>query len=94
MRALSFLLALAGCGTGLWAALKWYNASRVELDFPLDKKYPDRANSRIPDEEQLEIDLTFVRAIAWSAELNKWAAIWTGPSTALNGLAVLANTLT
>jgi hypothetical protein len=97
MKGLSTLLALAASGAGGWAALKWYNASKVEID--LGYTYPGMPPGetysrmgvgfpRIPESGDPAMQQMNETAATWdamkkAARLNKVAAGWTALSAAL-----------
>ncbi len=82
MRYVGTLLALAAMGAGLRAALKWYEASRVEVQLSPDIHVPDL-------DAQGHIVATW-NALSESAALNKTAALWPAASVMLSAMSALA----
>jgi len=75
-RAIRLALAFGALVTGLIAAFRWWQSSRVEV-----RATRDRAES-----EDHVAQLAIIRAFAKSADLNKRAARWTALAVILDGL--------
>lgn len=77
----SLLSAGLACGSGLWAALEWWKASRIPV-VPAWGVEPGEATNSMQG---------WIAAIMVAADKsnrqNARAAIWTGASVALSGLA-------
>jgi hypothetical protein len=98
-------LATAACGSGLWAAWKWREASLVPVDpgwgppgtaeTYLVPGYGIEARRHIqpldPAQSNSELSTAIWAAASASARLNKVAAIWTAVSVALGGLSTFAD---
>jgi hypothetical protein len=93
MSYLSIALAGVGLGTGIWAAYRWFKASKVrlpttltvpEIDLPRGMHGPHLAVNAL-----IETHTALVRA----SKLNSEAAIWTAFSALLNAFAAIAGTL-
>jgi hypothetical protein len=105
MRAVSIVLALTGLAAGLYAALKWFQSSRVEVDLGYSlpgAKEPGtfwRMGIELPRfPEPGGGDLMNLIAATWdammiSSKLNKSAAVWTAASVVLNAASALVSSL-
>jgi len=80
MSTVSFILALVSAITGLWAAYKWYEASKVDIR-PFDE-----SGHEIPTAD-VRVWINALRGtLDKSGKTNRIAAIWTAVAVASAGL--------
>ncbi|WP_217568776.1 hypothetical protein [Mesorhizobium sp. GbtcB19] len=89
MKDASFVLAVVAAATGLFAAWKWYKASKVEIT-PL---WQQLGVIEPPGGDPNGWVIGILQASQKSAELNKTAAAWTAISVCLGWLSFLAGSI-
>ena len=105
MSGVGIVLATGACGSGLWAARKWREASLV----PIDPGWGTPGVAEIytvpglgieayrhiqpvdPARSASELGTAISTAASESGRLNKVAAMWTAISVGLSGISVLAD---
>jgi hypothetical protein len=83
----SLIVAALACGSGLWAAYLWWQASRIAI-VPFWQVEPGEAMASMQGWNAATID-----AFGKSGAKNASAALWTGVSVALSGLAALLSAM-
>lgn len=83
MQTASLILSLLACGSGLWAAREWWAASKISI-VPSWGVEPGAVTGSIQGWLA-----AIMEAAGKSNRQNARAAIWTGVSVALSGLAAL-----
>ena len=108
MTYIGIMLAMAACGTGLWAAWKWRAASLVPIDPGwgppgTNETYlvpgygievPRHLEPLDPAQSNRELDTAIWGAETESGRLNKVAAKWTAISVGLSGASVFVEAVT
>ena len=79
----SLIVAALACGTGLWAAYLWWQASRIPV-VPVWQVEPGETMASMEGWIVATMD-----AFGKSGVKNASAAFWTGGSVALSGLSAL-----
>jgi hypothetical protein len=87
MHIASLIVAALACGTGLWAASLWWQASRI----PVAPSWQVEPGEPVASMEGWIV--ATIEAFGKSGAKNASAALWTGGSVALSGIAALLGAL-